>query len=88
MQQAPDLADTLTNWAEDPKEAFQNAFQAMMQQDNPHQAFMSVWYDFYRGHEAAYLTNMTKLGYDGVVIPQHDGVVHVVMFSPEKIHKI
>lgn len=85
MRWAPDLEDTLTNWAENPNIAFQKAFDVIVNQNNPHQAFMSVWYDFYRGNEALYLQNMTKLGYDGVIIPQPDGSNHVVMFSPDKI---
>ena len=88
MQQAPDLADTLTNWNEDPRQAFQDALAAMLNQENPHQAFQQVWYDFYRGHEAEYLKNMTTLGYDGVVIPGANDITHVVMFSPDKIEVI
>lgn len=89
LDNAPDLADTLTNWDENPRVAYRNAMEAIKRYDSPHQAFQTIWYDFYRGHEAQYLTNMVKLlGFDGVVIPRGEGIEHAVVFDPSKIQII
>ena len=89
LDHAPDLADTLTNWDENPRIAYRNAVEAIKRYDSPHQAFQTIWYDFYRGHEAQYLKNMvTILGYDGVVVPKNNGVQHAIVFDPSKIQII
>lgn len=83
---APNLADTLTNWDENPRIAYRNAMEAIKRYDSPHQAFQTIWYDFYRGHEVQYLKNMVNLlGFDGVVIPGGK-IEHAVVFDPSKIH--
>lgn len=89
LRAAPDLADTLTNWDENPVRAFRMAVEAIMRDENPHQAFQTVWYDFYRNDSAQYLKNMVDLlGYDGVVVPRTEGVIHVIVFSPDAIDRI
>lgn len=84
---APDLADTLTNWDENPAAAKRNALAAMLNQENPQQTFQSVWYDFYKGHEADYVRNMVKLGYDGLLVDRarNGGTLHVVVFNPDVV---
>lgn len=89
IKNAPDLEDTLTNWDENPNLAFRKAVAAISDQPNPHQAFQSVWYDFYRGHEQDYLKNMVGLlGYDGVVVPRANGIQHIIVFDPSLIQRV
>jgi flavodoxin len=85
MQNSPELAESLENWDENPKRAFEEAFKTMMSQGSPHEVFQSVWYDFYRNSSQQYLQNMVKLGYDGVIIDHPNVYKHVIVFSPDKI---
>jgi hypothetical protein len=88
---APDLADDLTNWDENPIIALNNAVNAIAN-NNPHEAFQSVWHDFYRNNSAQYLKNMISLlGYTGIIIPNlnslfaDDPIIHAIAFGPQFI---
>ena len=93
LGQAPELKEALSDWGEDYEAgvnsmAFREALNAILQYStSPHDAFQQVWIDFYArtGHDDQYLKNMTALGYDGVIVPKRNGVVHAVVFSPENI---
>lgn len=89
LKNAPNLQDKLMDWDENPKIAFKEALNSIIKYNNsPHEAFQSVWYDFYRGKEQQYLQNMVKLlGYDGVIVPK-SGTIHIVVFDPSVIEKI
>lgn len=84
---ASDLEDKLCDWDEDPKIAFDRAVKSCMLQDNEHQSFLTVWYEFYRYRPQEYLKNMIELGFDGAIIPSttYTNVIHYVMFNPRKI---
>jgi len=88
MKWAPDLEDSLTNWAENPKIAFDKAFNAMINTDSQYNAFLNVWYDFYRNNTKQYLINISKLGYDGIILNQNQGIKYYIMFNPNKIKKV
>jgi hypothetical protein len=89
IKNAPNLYDTLTDWGEEPQEAFRYAVNSISNNDSPHDVFQTIWHDFYLRQNATdqYLTNMIKLGYDGVIIPKNE-LVHVVVFNPQKIEMI
>jgi len=87
IKMAPNLKDKLDNWGENEKYAFELAVSSIMDRETPHSAFMQVWYEFYRHDQAEYVTNMKKLGYDGVIVPKTEEVTHYVMFSPLDISK-
>lgn len=89
MRGAPDLDETLLNWDEDPVRAFTMAMRSMAQGEGAMACLQNVWYDFYRDHPAAFLTNVAKLGYGGSLIPREDengeSIVHIVMYDVNKI---
>lgn len=88
IKKAPDLEDKLSNWGENQKYAFERAIETVMGMGDPHNAFQQVWYDFYRRDQSEYVKNMSKLGYDGVIVPRPYGVIHYIVFSPDAITKV
>lgn len=82
----PNWRDNAINWDEDPVTGVRQAAQQYAAYSpNPHAAFQSVWYDFYRREPGLYLKNMVALGYDGVEVPRREGVKHVVVYNPDAI---
>ena len=97
LRQAPDLADVLTNWDEDPRVAYRKLLAVATRQPTPWEAFLTAWGEAYRraGDNAAWMAGMVALGYDGVVSPSSWGVgedgqpvQHVVVFNPERIRDV
>lgn len=88
IKNAPDLEDKLSNWGENQKYAFEKAVETVMDMEDPHNAFQQIWYDFYRHDQPQYVQNMSKLGYDGVIVPRPYGVTHYIVFSPDTITKV
>lgn len=82
IRAAPNLADTLTNWDENPNKAFKQAFDVIMKVDDPYQ---QVWIDFYKHYPAEYLKNMMQLGYDGHESKMPKSVRHMVVYNPKAI---
>lgn len=79
----------LSNWSEDPYVSFQESVQSVINySEDAHDAFQSVWYDFYRNNPSGYLSNMISLGYDGVILPQSDNSNIFVVFNPSKITSV
>jgi hypothetical protein len=86
---APNLETLLTNYDDNPTKAKAIAFGHCMRQDNPHQSFQQVWYDFYRHEPVDFVRNMVTLGYDGVVVPrQFMNTKHAVVYNPKIIRLI
>ena len=85
VKRAPRLDLHLADWDEDPAVALRTAVTMIASGATEHDAFQSVWADFYRHDEAAYLETMKALGFDGVEIDCSEGVRHLVMFSPSDL---
>lgn len=83
IQNAPDYLEDLTNFDEDPRKAFDMAVMSYSQHD-PHDGFQTIWNDFYKNENSAYLLNMIKLKYDGVIKP-NNSTTHVIVFNPNVI---
>ena len=82
LKAAPDLEETLTDWGETTPKAFKTALESVIKYaTGPKDAFEQIWYDFYRRHPAEWLSQMVKLGYDGVQIGNH-----VIVFNPDSIN--
>jgi len=80
---------SISNWGEKPYPAFIKAFNDIINYSkNPNDAFQQVWIDHYRYKPIDYLQNMVKLGYDGIIIPRTNGVVHYIIFNPSVIKTI
>jgi hypothetical protein len=89
IEWSPNLETLLTNYDDNPKKAKSIAFSNCMNQDNPHQSFQQVWYDFYRHDPVDFVRSMVTLGYDGVVVPrQFMNTKHAVVYNPKIIRLI
>ena len=84
IQKAPDVKNELANWGETPRQGIE-VFLKGIAHENPHEAYQSVWYSFYRYSSAEFVKNMAEAGYDGVMIKKRDGVYHFMGFNPFKL---
>ncbi len=85
---APNLEDKLMDWDENPNIAKKKALNAIYRsgERNPHQAFQSVYYDFYRNDPIEFVRNLVILEYDGLVVPrQFMNTKHAVVYNPKII---
>lgn len=82
IKNAPDYVNTLTNWDENPKKAFDLAVKNAFNDGAP---YLQVWIDFYRYSPAEYLKNMVKLGYDGHEATWTKGLRHMIVYNPKAI---
>lgn len=80
---APNVQDSLSDWAENPSEALKAAIDGAVRQGIEKDSFQQVWADFYRNAPAEYLKNLVQLGYDGHVPTWTKGVNHFVLYNPE-----
>lgn len=89
IKNAPNWKENAQNWSENPEVGAKMALQAIKEyNDNPHQQFLQVWVDFYRYKPVQYVRNMVKLGYDVILIPMLNDVVHAVVLNPSIIEFI
>jgi len=99
IQASPECQGCLEDWGEDPGQALRAAVKCILDanQGNPQQVFQSIWYDFYRGNPKAYLQEMVKLGYDGVVVDVdaeerakkgEEPIQHAIVFNVEAIRML
>ena len=87
---APDWKDTAQNWNPNPSIGYRIAAKDFINyNDNPHQQFLQVWYDFYRNSPVEYVRNMVKLGYDSIIInglnsmiADESNITHIVVLNP------
>lgn len=90
ITQAPDWEDTALNWSENYKIGYKKAAADFIQyNENPHQQYLQVWYDFYRNTPVEYVRNMVNLGFDSIVVQRNDydgiPVTHIIVLNPKII---
>lgn len=86
MKKAPDLEMTLTDWAENPDEAFENALNAMTDVDTMLEMLLNILADFYRDSPKQYLVNVVAYsGYDYHTVKFNNGIEYMVLYNPKKI---
>lgn len=77
------------DWDQDPEMGVNKAVESAIQyNDDEGEIFQQIWYDFYRYIPKEYVRNMTKLGYDGLVLdapPDYVGEKTVLIYNPEII---
>ena len=96
MKQAPDWEGTAQNWDENPMRGLKIAVNDFIKyNENPHNQFLQVWIDFYRDNPVEYVRNMTKLGYDAVIVDNlnslhalGENVKHIIVLNPSIIEFI
>jgi len=87
IRKAPDLADTLTNWDEDPRRAFETAVNQLIESsDGVHDLLQSIYADFYRGYPREFFKAIWM--YDGVVVPRAKGSLHAIIYNPAIIKTV
>ena len=88
VKKAPDLADTLTNWDENPRRAFEVAIQNLLEyNEGPHDLLQTIYSDFFKGHPQEFFKAIGR-SFDGVVLPRSNGVLHAVIYNPAVIQTI
>jgi len=77
------------DYSEDPDaEAYEAASMAIQYSGNEAEAFQQIEADFYRYDSVEYVRNMTKIGYDGIIVDAPSGLKgdsHIIVFNPNII---
>lgn len=81
LKNAPDLEDTLANWGDTTEKALRDVTRLHLQDTNPLNAYMQIWYDFYRYSPAEYLKQISKF-YSGHTAKRSGGVEHFILYDP------
>jgi hypothetical protein len=89
IRMAEDWQSHAQNWGEDPESAIYSSISDMFEyNDNEKDVFLQVWIEYYRYDAVNFVRNMTKLGYDGVVVDRTDdrGInKHIIVYNPSTI---
>ena len=96
IRQAPEWEDNAMNWHENPQVGYKLAARDIIKyNENPHQQYLQVWYDFYRYHPVEYVRNMVKLGFDSIIIPDRssmitgeENITHIIVLNPRIINQV
>lgn len=77
------------DYSEDPETgAYEAAHMAIQYNGDEAEAFQQIEADFYRYDSVEYVRNMTKLGYDGIIVDAPSDFVddkHIIVFNPAAI---
>jgi len=68
--------------------AYEAAHMAMQYNHDEAEVWQQIEADFYRYDSIAYVRNMTKLGYDGIIVDAPSGISgdkHIIVFNPNAI---
>ena len=93
VKMAPDVSEELLNWGDNATQGLANYLKGLAsytKPNNPQDMFLQIWTDFYRDSRlTAYLKNMVKIGYDGMLIKTPYGhknpFYHFIAFDPDKL---
>ena len=96
IKQAPNWKETAQNWSENPNIGYRIAATDFIKyNENPHQQYLQVWYDFYRNNPVDYVRNMVRLGYDSIIIGGRNSIItnesnitHIVVLNPSIIKNL
>jgi GH24 family phage-related lysozyme (muramidase) len=68
--------------------AYEAAYRTIEYNGDEAEAFQQIEADFYRYDSVDYVRNMTKLGYDGIIVDAPSGFVgdkHIIVFNPDAV---
>ena len=92
INMSPVLEDALQDWGFDPpyvtkEHAMEELQSSMINEDDTKDTFLQIWYDLYHrgGHDALFVDNMAKIGYDGLLIEKENGVRHIIVYDPDAL---
>jgi len=84
LKSAPDLTGSLSDWDEDPKEAYKMLLDSILNNDDMTEALQSVWIETYKQKEKDFCSNCIKVGIDGIIV-QTGSSTHYVLYNPSII---
>ena len=87
IKRSPDKLDTLSNFAEDPNQAYYMALRTYREYDTAKDAYQIIANDFYKGNSTGYLQALRQY-YDGHLVERGLGVKHLVVYRPDIIQII
>lgn len=92
INDAPKLDETLIDWGYDPPytnriQAYNEMRDVLIDPVSAKDTFLNIWGDVYynHGNGVLYVKNMAKYGIDGLLVPQRDNTVHVIVYNPKKL---
>ena len=90
LKWAEDYENKLLNWgSENQNENLKAQKQSLLKEQTPHQAFQSIFVDYYRYSPIEFVRGMVTLGYDGVIVPRgFMNVKHAIVYNPKIIEVI
>lgn len=83
MKNSPDEY-AVSNWSEDPREAYQMALEQYMDYDML-EACMFIWRDWYPNDPVAFVRELVLMGYDGSIYDIGHGTNFLVVYNPKSI---
>lgn len=88
VKSSPWLDEALENWDENKGVAINKLLNNIYRTGSPHDAFQLIWYDVYhmiggKHGDMAFIDNMVKIGYDGVIVDRSGGVKHLIVYNPD-----
>jgi len=85
INSSPDKESSLSNWGENPNQAYRDALRVYLNNDNPVDAYQLIWNDFYGSYSKEYLQVLSKY-FDGQLLKLQSltagDVYHFVAYTP------
>lgn len=79
INMAPDKDDVLSDFAENPKIAFDNAVKQLFVENDAKETYERIAHTFYKDDNKLYCENMSSLGFDAVQVKTHIGYQYIVL---------
>lgn len=85
MKASPDEY-AVSNWSDNPNEAYRLALQNIMESyDNMLDAMLEVWASWYSNDSVQFVRNLVSLGYDGHLTELASGDIFATVYNPKAI---
>lgn len=88
INMAPDKDDVLSDFAENPTRAFDNAVKQLFVENNAKETYERIAHTFYKDDNKLYCENMSKLGFDAVKIKVNGGCYYYIVLNLKAIEII
>ena len=87
IKRSPDKLDGLSNYAEDPNQAYYTALRIYRDYDTAADAYQTIANDFYKGNSTGCLQALRQY-YDGHIVERGLGIKHLIVYRPDIIQII
>ncbi len=85
IDNAPNLEDDLTNWAEDRNEAIRQLKTSILDNDTLKEVIKTIHYELYKYNNKEFCINMVRLGYDCLRVENSFGDTYV-FYNVDKLN--